>query len=57
MRVNRGVISVAKIPPPSCSKHTEMHFQLFYVKLWVYSRQDTDVHNLSPFYHKSVCHE
>ena len=57
MRVNRGVISLAKIPPPSRSKRTEMHFQLFYVKLLVYSRQDTDVLTLSPFYHKSVCHE
>ena len=48
MRVNRGVIPLAKIPPHSCSKRTEMHFQLFYVKMCVYSRQDTDVLNLSP---------
>ena len=49
MRVNRGVIPLAKVRPPSCSKPTEMHFQLSYVKLWVYSRQDTDVFTLSPF--------
>ena len=36
MRVNRGVIPLAKVHPPSCSKPTEMHFQLSYVKLWVY---------------------
>ena len=47
MRVNRGVIPLAKVRPPSCSKPTEMHFQLSYVKLWVYSRQDTDVFTLS----------
>ena len=56
MRVNRDVTPLARIPPPSCSKHAEVRFQLFYVKVWVYSRQDTDVLNLSPFYHRSVCH-
>lgn len=57
MPVNRGVIPVAKIPPSSCSKGTEMRFHLLYVKLWVYSRQDTDVLDLSSFYQGLGCNK